>query len=155
MDPERQEQYSSLFLMIFSAGICLSSFQIGIGTLHTPGSGFFPFWGAVTLGLFSLANFLVATIKRRRAIQHVTSWGDSISWKNLSLTFSFLVVYPLFLNTLGFLLSTFLFFSLFLRFIGPQKWSIVLGLSAAAAVLTYLVFQYWLKVQFPASIFGF
>jgi len=155
VDSERKEQFTSLFLMVFSAGICFSSFQIGIGTLHTPDSGFFPFWGGIALGLLSLANFLVATIKRRRTIQQVTPERNDISWRNLVLTFSFLSAYPLFLNIFGFLLSTFLFFFLMLRFIEPQKWSIVLGLSATTAVLTYVVFQYSLKVQFPTGIFGF
>jgi hypothetical protein len=154
MDSERKEQIASLFLMVFSAGICLSSIQIGIGTLHVPSSGFFPFWGGVVLGLLSLANLLVATIKRGRATQVLKSQEDRISWKNLLLAFSFLFVYPFSLMALGLLLSTFLFFFLFLRFIDPQKWSIVLGLSTAAAILTYVVFQYWLKIQFPTGIFG-
>ncbi|MBI4537655.1 MAG: tripartite tricarboxylate transporter TctB family protein [candidate division NC10 bacterium] len=155
MDPEREEQFTSLFLTVFSAGICFSSYHIGIGTLHVPGSGFFPFWGGIALGLLSLANFLVATTKRRRAIRQVASSRNGVSWKNLLLTFAFLFAYPVVLNLFGFPLSTFVFFFLFLRVIEPQKWSIVLGLSAAAALLTYAVFQYSLKVQFPAGIFGF
>lgn len=155
MDSERKEQFTSLFLMVFSAGICLSSFRIGIGTLHVPGSGFFPFWGGIALGLLSLANFLVTTIQRRQAIQEVASEGKDVSWKNLSLTFSFLLAYPVFLILVGFPLATFLFFFLFLRCIEPQKWSIVFGLSATAAVLAYVVFQYSLKLQFPAGVFGF
>lgn len=155
MDSERKEQITSLFLMVFSACICLSSYQVDIGSLHVPGSGFFPFWGGIALGLLSLANFLVATLKRRRADPHVASGENGVNWKKLILAFSFLLGYPVFLHVLGFLLSTFLFFFLFLRFIEPQKWSIVIGLSAAAAALTFIVFQYFLKVQFPAGILGF
>jgi putative tricarboxylic transport membrane protein len=155
MDSERKEQITSLFLMLFSACICLSSYHIGIGGLHVPGSGFFPFWGGMALGLLSLANFLVATLKRKRAMPQATAGENGVNWKNLCLAFSFLLVYPVFLHVLGFLLSTFLFFFLFLRFIEPQKWSIVIGLSAAAAALTYIAFQYFLKVQFPAGFLGF
>ncbi len=155
MDSERKEQVTSLFLMAFSACICISSYQVSIGRLNVPGSGFFPFWGGIALGLLSLANFLVATLKRRRAIPQVAAGENGVNWKNLGLAFSFLAVYPVFLHVLGFPLSTFLFFFLFLRFIEPQKWSIVIGLSAAAAALTFIVFQHFLKVQFPAGVLGF
>ncbi len=155
MDAERKEQLASLFLMVFSAGICLSSLRIGIGSLHVPGSGFFPFWGGIALGLLSLANCLAATIKRRRSIGKIPSAGKRVRWRNLSLAFAFLLAYPVLLMTVGFPLATFVFFFLFLRCIEPQKWSRVVGLSASAAVLAYAVFQYALKLQFPVGIFGF
>jgi putative tricarboxylic transport membrane protein len=154
MESERKEQLASLLLIVFSAGICLMTSQLGIGSLHKPGSGFFPFWGAAVLGLLSLANFLVATRERRRAVEKIKSREEGIRWKNLFLTFSFLLVYPFLLDTLGFLLSTFLFFFLLLRFIEPRRWPVVLGLSASVAILAFLIFQYWLRMQFPSGIFG-
>jgi hypothetical protein len=154
MDSQRKEQLTSLFLMIFSLGVCVMTFQLGLGTLRIPGSGFFPFWGGVVLGLLSLTHFLVATIQRRRAAKEVESQGEDINWKNLLVTFSLLSSYPFMLGVIGFLPSTFCFFFLLLRFIEPQKWSIVFGLSAATAVLAFFIFQYWLRMQFPIGIFG-
>ena len=154
MDSQRKEQITSLFLMIFALGVCVATHRIGIGTLRIPGSVFFPFWGAVVLGLLSFAHFLVSTGNRREATEQTESRGEGIHWKNLLVALSLLFFYPLMLDTIGFFPSTFCFFFILLRFIEPQKWSIVFGLSAATAALAFLVFQYWLRMQFPIGIFG-
>ena len=115
---------------------------------------FFPFLGGVILGLLSLLNLLKAIIKKKVIMEKVESLKSKINWRSIILTLIILFAYPFFLGFIGFVPITFLFFAILLRLIEPQKWSIVLGGASLAAIISYFVFQYWLKIQFPTGIFG-
>jgi putative tricarboxylic transport membrane protein len=154
MDSNKKEQISSIFLLLFSAFICFFSYQISIGSLRSPGSGFFPFFLAAILGLLSIMNFSKAILRRRRAVGKEKTLENGINWKNIILVLVGLFLYPILLSLLGFLLVTFIFTAFFLRFIEPQKWPVVLGMGGGIAIIFYLIFQYWLKIQFPSGIFG-
>ena len=116
--------------------------------------GFFPFYMGIILALLSIKNLTKAIAQRKIATDVKTS-GEDINWKNIIVTVVVLFCFPLFLDFLGFSLSVFFFTAFFLRFINPpQRWSVVLGMGGAVAIVFYLVFQYWLKIQFPSGIFG-
>ena len=154
MDHNKKEQVSSIFLFLFSAFICFFSFKLSIGSIHNPGGGFFPFYLGIILGLLSIKNFTKAIAQRKSAIKTIKTSDAGINWKNIIVTCVVLFCYPLLLGLLGFPVSTFLFTALFLRFIEPQRWSVVLGTGGAVTIVFYFVFQYWLKIQFPSGIFG-
>ncbi len=154
MDPNKKEQISSIFLLLFSAFICFFSYHFSIGSLRAPGSGFFPFFLAAILGLLSIVNLWKAILRRKAAVEKEKPPEGGINWKNIILVVVGLLLYPLLLDFLGFLLVTFVFTAFFLRFIEPQKWRIVLGMGSGIAIIFYLIFQYWLKIQFPSGIFG-
>jgi hypothetical protein len=154
MDPTKKEKISSLFLLLFSAFICFFSYQLSIGSLKSPSGGFFPFYLGIILGLLSIHNFIKAMAKTKKEARAIKTSDDGIHWKNIILTVVVLFLYPLLLGTLGFPISTFIFTAFFLRFIGLQRWWIVLGTGGIVAIICYFVFYYWLKIQFPPGIFG-
>jgi hypothetical protein len=154
MDHNKKEQISSIFLLLFSSFICFFSYQLSIGSVRKPDAGFFPFFLGLTLGLLSIINFTKAIAQRKIAIEKIRTLETDINWKNIILVLVVLFSYPLLLNILGFLPVTFLFTACFLRFIEPQRWSVVLGIGGAIAIISYFIFQYWLKIQFPSGIFG-
>ena len=154
MVQNKKEKISSISLILFSIFICFFSYQISIGSLRAPGSGFFPFFLGVILALLSLANLAKAIAKSKKGEEKREAPGTEISWKNIILVLIALFSYPMLLDIVGFLPTTFLFTACFLRFIEPQRWTVVLGLGGGIAVVSYLIFQYWLKIQFPSGIFG-
>ena len=154
MDQNKKEQVSSLFLFLFSVFICFFSFNLSIGSIHNPGGGFFPFYLGIILGLLSIKHFTKAIARKKPAIETIKTLDAGINWKNIIVTCVVLFCYPLLLGILGFPVSTFLFTALFLRFIEPQRWPVVLGTGGAVTIVFYFVFQYWLKIQFPSGIFG-
>lgn len=154
IDLENKEKISSLLLLIFSVVVCTGSFGYSIGTLHKPGPGFFPLWGGIILGFLSLLNFLRVTIKRKRVIEEVESVKPGKRWKNIILTLVALFAYPSFLPVIGFVLTTFLFIAILLRFIEPIRWPIVLRVAMGVTIISYFIFQYWLNIQFPKGILG-
>ena len=155
MDLETREQLGSLFWLVFAAIVCAGSLKLSLGTLRQPGTGFFPFLGGAALALCSFLNLLRATLeKRKRVVQKAGSLGPLVNWKNVVFSLFVLFSYPFLLGIIGFAPVTFLFLALLLRFVEPQRWSIVLGGAAAGTMVTYFVFQYWLNMQFPRGVFG-
>ena len=151
---QNKDMLSSLLLFVFSVLVCVGSYRYSIGTLHKPGPGFFPFCGSLILGLLSFLNFLKVTIKRKKGIEEGESVTSGKSWKNIILTLVVLFAYPSFLPVIGFVLTTFLFIVVLLRFVEPKRWSIVLRVAIGVTTISYFIFQYWLKIQFPKGIFG-
>jgi len=152
MDERRKDQLSSLFWLVLAIIFCVASIRLSLGTLHQPGSGFFPFLGGSVLGLLSLVNFL-KTLKGETS--EAESPKPSIRWRNILVVLAILFSFPFLLELIGFAPTTFLFFVLLLRVIEPQRWAVVLGGSASATVLLYFVLEFWLKIHFPGGFLGF
>jgi hypothetical protein len=77
-----------------------------------------------------------------------------MNWLNIILTLAILFAFPFLLDLIGFAPTTFIFFAFLLRFIEPQRWFIILGGAGAAAVFSYFIFQFWLKIKFPIGMLG-
>lgn len=152
MDLNKKEQISSIFLLLFSLFICFYSYTYSIGSLRKPEEGFFPFFAGVILGLLALINLTKAISPRKTTQERIEPLETGVNWKNIIVALVVLFSYPLLLDILGFLPVTFLFVVCFLRFIEPQRWSVVFSMAGMAAAIFYLIFQYWLKIQFPPGI---
>ncbi len=66
-----------------------------------------------------------------------------------------LVLYAIFLKSLGFLLLTFFLTVYLFRIIEPMGWRRVLIGAILTAFGSYVVFEVWLEAQLPTGIFGF
>ncbi len=154
MRENTKEQISSLCVFLFAVCVCFLSYRLSVGSVKSPGPGFFPFYLGAILCLLSINVFAHAVAKRRAAVEREEGVAARINWKNICLTVILLALYPTLLHVLGFLGATFVLTALFLRFISAYRWSVVWGVGVAVAIISYLVFQYWLSIQFPAGIFG-
>ncbi len=140
---------SGLFWLAIAVFVSLESFtHLKFGTLRQPGPGFFPFWGGLLLGTFSLI-VLVRSLESREQL----GFG-AIRWPVLLLVLGAILVYLLSLETLGFVIVTFLFLLLLFRF-GKTAWIKSTAGSVIATSLAYALFRLWLKVQLPHGLFGF
>ena len=128
--------------------VAVQSYALKLGTLHQPGPGFFPFWGAIVLGLLSMV-LLVGARSRRVS----DSAPGARSWMPLIVAGG-LLAYVLLLEPLGFVMVTFLFL-LFLFRLVRRGW-LVSGLVALTGTAAcYALFQLWLKSQLPRGPLGF
>jgi putative tricarboxylic transport membrane protein len=148
---------SSLAWMIIAALFCGGSINLGLGDLRDPGPGFFPFVMSAFIFLFALL-VLIFSLTGRKGYDSASEKkfrpeGDGI--KRISLTIGALFMYVFLLDYLGFVLCAFLFIFFLLRFIEPQKWTTVFCGAGLTAVLSYTIFEIWLKVQMPIGPLGF
>ena len=143
-----RDRVSALFWLAVAIFVARQSLALKLGTLNQPGPGFFPFCGAVILGVLSLA--LLVRSRPGGAPESAAGFG---SWTVLVVAGA-LLGYVMLLEVLGFVVVTFLFLLLLFRLV--RKGWMVSGLTAlAGAVASYALFQLWLKTQLPRGPFGF
>jgi putative tricarboxylic transport membrane protein len=152
---EKRDRISSLIGLVLSAAIGIESFRLplGVGSWHDPGPGFFPLGAAIIMGSLCLGLYLKSG--RIKAEGAEESWYVKERWKRLVLILVILLVYAFVLEKLGYVLSSFLVLFFIFRFVEKQRWGIAVGGSLFVALVSYGVFDKWLKMQLPKGIWGF
>ena len=65
-----------------------------------------------------------------------------------------LIVYVLGMKYVGFFFATIIFLGFLLKGIGRQKWPATISVAVLAAIISQIIFQYWLDVQLPRGFLG-
>jgi putative tricarboxylic transport membrane protein len=143
---------SSIAFMALGVSCVFGGWRLGFGKWGQPGSGFI----AVLAGclLFGLSGiwFVMAVIERWGMEASRRFFPESGSLRRvLTLTLA-LVGFTLILKPLGFLISCFLLLVVLMRGIEPQGWRVTLLFAFLSTVLCVLIFQIWLKVEFPEGL---
>ena len=139
---------SALFWLAIAIFVSFEGFtKLQLGALRQPGPGFFPFWAGLFLGAFALI-LLVRSLKLREELRL-----GALPWRALIVVLVAVLAYLLFLETLGFVIVTFLFLLVLFCF-AEIGWTKQTAWSAAATCLVYALFKFWLKVQLPQGPFG-
>ena len=120
----------------------------GLGELHQPGAGFFPFIGAVLI-LTCGAVIAVQSFAQARAAGASAPGG----WK-LWACVAALVGYAIALPLVGFALSTFLLLGALTRLDPRTTWRGTLASATLGAAGFWLIFVRGLGVNFPRSLLG-
>jgi hypothetical protein len=154
---KKYELISSLVWMAVGVLFLVGSIGLGLGSFSEPGPGFFPFVMAACLISFSSTHFMFSLIKGEQFnfVKSERFWPKSDGIKRILFTIMFLFGFVLALSYLGFVLTTFLFMFIILRFVEPQKWLTVFLIGSLSTVLSYSIFQLWLRSNLPIGFLGF
>ena len=148
-----RDKWSSLFWLGMGILICILSAKLSLGSLHNPGPGFLPFaTGAILAGLsfiYHLQSLRVLSPKKMAE----PLWKDRDRGIKIVLTVFALLFYAVIMESLGFLMTTFVFLAFLLRFIEPQRWSTVLLGSLLASGVSFCIFDLLLRCQLPRGPF--
>jgi len=149
-----REFWSGIVWLGVAVFVCVATYQIGIGSGHAPGPGFFPFWSSAVLGAFSVVHIALAVLRRSSGVKMAEVWRGAKWQKVVSLLVPFFA-YPVVLPRLGYVLTTLLLILFFILII--ERWRIWwIGVSAVAMVAgSYLLFNTCLDVSLPKGVFGF
>jgi hypothetical protein len=151
----RKEAIGSSFWIGVGLFFCVGALRYGLFDEGVPGPGLLPSIGGIaliSLGIGVLIPALKKGTKTKSAEKGFLPEKDS--FRKLFLAVAALGAYGMALEYTGFLITTFLFMIFLLRFIEPQKWTVVLATSLLTAASSYLLFQFFLKVQLPKGIWG-
>jgi putative tricarboxylic transport membrane protein len=140
----RRKAIVALVALALGAGALYESSKLALGTLQSPGPGFFPWWTSALIVL--LALFLLGQALRSPLDAAAQPSGRIAKVLGLLIVLS---AYVLLLDPLGYPACTFLLVLFMLRAIDPQRWPLALGIAAITAAGSYLVFAVWLKVPLP------
>jgi len=141
---------SAVTLLVLALAALLEASKLPFGTLSSPRPGFFPLILAIFLALFSL--ILLAQEIRETEEEGSALLGGVASWKRIGLAIGALVAFGLLFETLGYLLSTFLFIAFLLQAVERQKWWLVFVVAFLTSLAIYLLFGLLLDTPLPAGI---
>ena len=123
------------------------SAKLPLGTIRNPGEGFFPWWTSVVIVLLALVLLTQALTSRPSANQQAPGRIAKVTALLLVLA-----AYTFLLDSLGYLLCTFLLVLFMLRATDTQRWPVALSMALLTAVGSYVVFAIWLSVPLPRGL---
>lgn len=143
----------ALIWVVLGIAVTVRSYKLQLGSLQNPGLGLMPF----LLGIILFLCSLIIVVRSLMAVRHKARqenkgmWSD-IEFKRIIVCLSSLVGYGLILETVGFVVSTFLLLFVLFKVIGSRKWLFSLITSLIVVVLSYLLFVVLLDVEMPSGI---
>lgn len=130
--------------------IAIVSYKIKLGSFNQPGPGLIPFILGIALSLSSIPILIHSFLDiHSRTKQEDESIWKGVNLKNICLMVASLLFYPLILEKIGYIMTTFIVFLLLFKLAGFQKWRFALIASFFTAVISYLLFNTLLEVQLP------
>lgn len=145
---------SGLFWLALSIFVCAESTQGTIGTVHSPGSGFFPFWLGTILGAVSIVLLLKNILTKKEEGNIADLWRGT-NWGRVILVPISLFVYAILLLKLGYLISTFGLMTLLFVIIERKRIWFDMVIALGVVLVSYLIFHVWLNVSLPKGLFYF
>jgi putative tricarboxylic transport membrane protein len=142
----RREKITLSCFLAFSIFVCEESWRLGLGNLNTPGPGFFPFAASAIIGVIAVILFVSG---RKRAVVNAGPFFLRERLTKFLGIVGIIFCYGFMLDYIGFFLCTVLFVGVSVRVIEPKRWWVILVVSVGSAVAAWLLFDYWLMVQFP------
>lgn len=142
----------SLIVFILGVAMAAMSVQLGVGTLRTPGAGYWPFVVSIILAL-AAATMGINTYRHRPGSIDVEEEPDDDhdhgrSWLGLAVVLGIGVLF----TTVGFLLSMVAGLFVWLKFVAGESWRLTIVLTAGISAAVYLLFAELLGVRFPPGI---
>ena len=137
--------------MVIGAGVCYGGYDLELGTLRDPGSGFMFFWvGIIMMGL-SLSLLIRAIREKSKSGEMKLIWSE-VRWKKIISVIIALFLYAYAFNTLGFIFCTTIILIFLFKAVEPQRWSVAVLGAILSTLSAYLVFQLWLGSQLPKGL---
>jgi putative tricarboxylic transport membrane protein len=146
------DRLSGLFLLAISIFVCVESIKVNIGSFHSPGPGFLPFWGGFILGTLAIVLVVKSILSKRKETQIITNLWKGMKWSKVIWISVFFFVYALLLPKLGYLLATFGLMTFLFGVIGKTRIWVQVVTAIITVVASYLIFYVWLQVQLPKGI---
>lgn len=147
-----REKISILFWLVIGASVSLGAWKLGIGRVSHPGVGFMSFFAGLILVLLTLV-LAVLEIKKGK---FKSSISPSLTLnKNVLIVICSLIVFPVVLETFGYLISMGLFIFTLFKVRTPKKWVSPLLWSIIISITSYLLFYNLLKCNFPRGVLNF
>jgi len=152
---KRVEAKEGIIWILTGGVIGVLSWQIGLGSFQEPGAGFVAFAAGISLVVIGLIMILSKALAGGLSNKDPGVHRPPLTVRKFRLVYTVLLLagYGLFLQTLGYIATTFLaMFGLFFDR-GTNRFLPSVLASVLTVMLTYLIFGAWLRVQLPRGIF--
>ncbi len=153
---KRVDQGSSAIMALVAVVYLYEATRLPLWKGTTFGSGLFPLILGIVLLLVSLASLLKATAAKAAGDGAVASilLPPRAGARNLAWVAGSLGLYILVIDTLGFVITTFLFLSGLFIALEPERKARSVALAGGVVALTYCFFVLVFKMQLPRGLLG-
>lgn len=152
---EKSNQVSSFIGLLVSSGFCILSYQLGLGNLHQPGPGFFPFLAGCILGLLSILQLIKEWINASANISPQNMRSERIKIRNFLELILATFLYGALLERVGFLLTTMGLIFVTRYSFGVKDWKRNIFIGFLTALIVYLGLEKFLKIRLPRGLISF
>jgi putative tricarboxylic transport membrane protein len=150
----KKDQSSSLVWLALAILIGAETLRkLSFGSFRDPGPGFVPIISGIILGILSLIHYIQSFLDKGKRKQ--VSGNLPERWKALLIVYTSLISYVFLLEPLGFLVATFFLLFILFRIAESRPWTVLIGASALTSMVTFLIFDVFLKCQLPKGILSF
>lgn len=146
---QRADLWGGLFWLVISVFVTWQGYQLGLGRLNDPGSGFALFWIGLFMAGFALA--ISAGSVLRDGAKLVELWAGT-RWRRVLTVIAMLIVYGLVFESVGFVPATSVLLLSLMLFVDPVRWPLAIVISIGAPLAIWVVVTRWLKIQMPAGL---
>jgi putative tricarboxylic transport membrane protein len=149
MSSRRYDLTIRFFWLALGLFVVIYSYTLGLGKLIDPGPGLLPF----LLGLIFLilSSVRLITVMQPREAEEKREEKKKVEYWRIILIVVALLIWAFVLESLGFLIATFILMTLLYRAAGFNKWYAATFWGLVTVLVTYFVFTY-LGVRFPPGI---
>ena len=149
---DRKDIISALFILGIGFIMLLALYHVPVGTIHAPGSAFFPLFLTILLILASLVLLYQALkVKKKNLAEQERFFGQH--WKKLIPAAAGLIVYAFLLKPVGYVLCTVSVLILFAK-LQRCSWMATLMISILCTLLSSIIF-WFMKIPLPVGITPF
>ena len=146
---------SGIVLFLFGMGVFVIAWSYPLGTFRMPGGGFFPLIASILL--MALAGILMGlsfSKKHQQTNRDTPFFPAKEAPIRVVIGFLSLIGYRYLLPVMGFTFATGFFVFILVLFLGNYNWKFSVVFSILTAVIAYYLFQVWLQIPLPVSIFS-
>jgi putative tricarboxylic transport membrane protein len=150
MNRKRYDLAIRIFWIALGLFVVIYSYTLGLGQFINPGPGLLPF-------LLGLIFLILATVRLRTVIRsQEDGTGEQeqktkVEYWRLAMIVVALLIWAVVIESLGFLIATFILMTLLYRAAGFTKWYVAILWGLITVLATYFIFTY-LGVRFPPGI---
>ena len=149
---DRKDFASSLFFLVLGLFLFFQSGKLSFWSRFGPEEGFFPLAIAVIITGISLVLLIQSLVPGRAGGREevlVSKANERIDFFRIASYGILTLLYGFLMETAGFLLTTAVFLFLILRFVERRSWKVILAVTSASIIISYLLFKTWLGVPLP------
>ena len=158
---KKADVIAGIIVLTFSGLVIEESLRIpteAVAAGHTnfaPAPGFLPLWAGIVLAALSIALIVGASLRSSPGGEKEAIFPSGPALLCVSLLAGSLAAYIALLESLGYLLDTFLLNAFLLRAVMRGGWGMSVTVAVAASIALYVIFRLLLGIDLPQSPLGF
>lgn len=145
----KAEVWGGLFWLGVGVFVTWQGYEMGLGKLHEPGSGFAFFWIGILMVVLAVVTVVEGVLTSGPDLASL--WRDT-RWGRILVITLLLLVYGTLFEFVGFIPLTLGLLLILMFFIDPVKWWLAILVSVISTVGIWYVMSHWLLIQLPSGV---